>query len=126
MLSRVDYGKIMDVFHDRFKDFSDFRFYIAGDFDSDSVKNLVKRYVASLPAGGRMERSQDIGSVSYTHLHRVSWKYLTLEIVVPRWSTPVVIGCHDVDRMRIAPFVCISDLGMSPSVVAFVVCPLGV
>ena len=61
MLSRVDYGKIMDVFHDRFKDFSDFRFYIAGDFDSDSVKNLVKRYVASLPAGGRIERSRDIG-----------------------------------------------------------------
>lgn len=61
MLSKADYGRIMKEYADRFGDFSDFTFYITGDFDPDEMKDLLERYVASLPAKGRMEKRKDIG-----------------------------------------------------------------
>ncbi len=57
----ADYSRIMDIYRDRFSDFSDFTFFIAGDFDYDTLRDMLERYVASLPADGRMEKPKDIG-----------------------------------------------------------------
>lgn len=56
----VDYDKIMNIWRERFGDMSDFSFYITGNFDEDSLRNLVCRYIASLPAAGRKEKPSDI------------------------------------------------------------------
>ncbi len=60
-IDRVDPQVALDVYSDRFADMSDFTFYVAGDFDSDSLSNCLKRYVALLPTGGRIEKPRDIG-----------------------------------------------------------------
>lgn len=59
-LRTVNYDTIMSVCKDRFADFSDFTFYMTGDFDRDSVKPFLERYVASLPVNGRVEKPRDI------------------------------------------------------------------
>lgn len=61
MLEKADYNRIMKEYLDRFSDFSDFTFYITGDFDPTVMKDLLERYVASLPANGRIEKKKDIG-----------------------------------------------------------------
>lgn len=61
MLSKANYSRIMAEYKDRFGDFSDFTFYITGDFDTPQMKDLIERYVASLPSAGRMEVKKDIG-----------------------------------------------------------------
>lgn len=57
----VDYGRILDIYRDRFSDMSDFTFFITGNFSPDSIRPLVETYIASLPGAGRMERPRDIG-----------------------------------------------------------------
>ncbi|MCM1348602.1 MAG: insulinase family protein [Firmicutes bacterium] len=59
-MDSVDYDRILDLYRDRFGDMSDFAFFITGDFDADSVRSLVSRYIASLPTAGRMETPNDI------------------------------------------------------------------
>ncbi len=74
-LDRVDYDSILALHRERFADMSDFTFIITGNFNNDSIAGLVEQYIASLPAGNRRERAQDIGygfyrgngKFSYTH-----------------------------------------------------------
>lgn len=60
-LDKVNYDSIIAIHKDRFGDMSDFSFFITGNFDRDTLKTLVNRYVASLPGRGRSEHSKDIG-----------------------------------------------------------------
>ncbi len=59
-LDSANYSRIIDLWRERFRDMSDFTFTIVGDFDTDTIESLVCRYIASLPANGRMEQPQDI------------------------------------------------------------------
>lgn len=61
MLKNVSYDKILDIYKDRFKDFSDFKFFIIGNYDEDSVRLYAEKYIASLPAAGRVEKPKDTG-----------------------------------------------------------------
>ena len=65
----VDYDRVMSIWRDRFGDMSDFSFYITGDFNEDSLRNLVCRYIASLPAAGRYEKPRDI-NYRYGHTEK--------------------------------------------------------
>ncbi|HEX3158731.1 MAG TPA: insulinase family protein, partial [Gemmatimonadaceae bacterium] len=56
-LFQVD--QAMALYGDRFGDASDFTFTIVGAVSRDEVRALVERYVASLPASGRMETPKD-------------------------------------------------------------------
>lgn len=56
----VNYDTIMAVWKDRFADFSDFDFYVTGDFNRDSVVTLLEKYIATLPVNGRVEKARDI------------------------------------------------------------------
>ena len=57
----VSYDRILALHRDRFGDMTDFDFYIIGDFNLDSIRPEVTRYLASLPAAGRREKPADIG-----------------------------------------------------------------
>jgi len=61
MLDEMDLGKSMAFYKDRFADAGDFTFVFAGSFDLDTMKPLVERYLASLPATGRKESWKDVG-----------------------------------------------------------------
>lgn len=60
-IDSVNPALALDVWRDRFGDMSDFVFYVVGDYDTDSLRNCLERYVASLPTAGRLERPRDIG-----------------------------------------------------------------
>jgi zinc protease len=53
--------RALAVYRDRFADAGSFTFYLVGNFSPDSVRPLVERYVASLPATGRHETWRDRG-----------------------------------------------------------------
>lgn len=57
----ADYGKMIEIYKQRFSDMYDFTFYITGDYDVDSLEVCIADYIASLPAYGRVEQPKDIG-----------------------------------------------------------------
>lgn len=63
MLGRLNYAQALAVAKARFEDMSDFTFFITGDFYRDSLEMMLSRYLAPLPAAGRIERPQDIGYI---------------------------------------------------------------
>lgn len=60
-VDEADYVKMMEIYKRRFEDMSDFTFYVAGDFDEDTLRSCLESYVATLPTAGRMEHPRDIG-----------------------------------------------------------------
>ena len=60
-LDNISYDEILAIHKDRFGDMSDFSFFVAGNFDRDSLATFLGKYVASLPTAGRMEKPKDIG-----------------------------------------------------------------
>lgn len=59
-LKEISYDSVIALHKDRFGDMADFSFFITGNFNPDSLKNLVEQYIASLPSNGRMEQPKDI------------------------------------------------------------------
>src|SRR5436309_2382908 len=53
--------KSLAFYKDRFADASDFTFVFVGSFDLPTIKPLVERYLASLPALHRQETWKDVG-----------------------------------------------------------------
>ena len=58
---RIRMSDIMNIYSDRFNDFSDMQFFFVGNFDPDSLKLLTSRYLGALPGDGRNETWRDIG-----------------------------------------------------------------
>jgi zinc protease len=57
----ISLDRSLAIYRDRFADASDFTFLIVGDFELDSIKPHVQRYLASLPSIGRKEAGRDVG-----------------------------------------------------------------
>lgn len=57
----VDMPKALEVYRDRFGDMSDFTFMVLGDFDTDSLELMMRRYLGALPGGGRTDTPRDFG-----------------------------------------------------------------
>jgi zinc protease len=60
-LDSVDLRQSLELYRERFADASDFTFIFVGTFTPDSLRPLVERYIASLPALGRTEEGRDLG-----------------------------------------------------------------
>jgi zinc protease len=61
ILDSLDLGRALELYRDRFADASGFTFFLVGSFRPDSVRPLVERYLASLPALHRTEAARDLG-----------------------------------------------------------------
>lgn len=59
-LDNVDYDRLLALHADRFGDMTDFSFFIVGNFNPDTLSQLVCKYIATLPANGRIETPRDI------------------------------------------------------------------
>ena len=60
-LNQMDLDTSLAFYKDRFADASDFTFVFVGSFDLATLKPLVERYLASLPALYRNETAKDVG-----------------------------------------------------------------
>jgi zinc protease len=61
LLDSVDIHRALAIQKDRFADASGFTFFFVGSFTPDSLRPLVERYIASLPALHRNEKARDVG-----------------------------------------------------------------
>lgn len=60
-LDSVDVRASLELYRNRFADASDFTFIFVGTFTPDTLRPLVERYLASLPAIHREEEGRDLG-----------------------------------------------------------------
>ncbi len=59
MVDQLDYDKILSMYHDRYKDASDFTFMLVGNIDVDKDKDLIAGYLGALPVTHRKETFKD-------------------------------------------------------------------
>ena len=55
----MNYDKMVAIYHDRFQDASDFRFYLTGNIGREEAQKLVKQYLGAIPSIYRKEHSVD-------------------------------------------------------------------
>lgn len=58
-VDKVDYGRVLDIYADRYADASDFTFVYVGNFDNDSIRLYIEQYIATLPTVKRNDRPVD-------------------------------------------------------------------
>ena len=61
MLDEVRLPRVLEIAHERCADAAGFTFFLVGSFSPDSVRPLVERWVASLPATHAAEQVRDVG-----------------------------------------------------------------
>src|SRR5256714_5186892 len=60
-LDRIDPFKSFDFYKERFSDASGFTFVFVGNFNTDSIKPLMAKWLGALPSTGRKETWRDTG-----------------------------------------------------------------
>ncbi|MBK8249684.1 MAG: insulinase family protein [Gemmatimonadetes bacterium] len=60
-LRQVDFNRAIEIYRDRFADFSDYTFVVVGAFSLAQVRPLVEQWLATLPATNRKETWKDVG-----------------------------------------------------------------
>ncbi|MDB5247021.1 MAG: peptidase [Segetibacter sp.] len=60
-LNEIKLDKAFSIYQDRFSDAGDFIFTFVGNFNIDSIKPNIEKYIASLPSAGRKESWKDVG-----------------------------------------------------------------
>jgi zinc protease len=58
-LKEVNLDQIYSIYKDRFADASDFRFFLVGNFNIDTISPIIEKYFGSLPALNRNETWKD-------------------------------------------------------------------
>ena len=61
LVEQMNLDRSLAFYRDRYSDAGDFTFVFVGSFDLPTMKPLVERYLASLPARGRVEAAKDVG-----------------------------------------------------------------
>ncbi|MFH1051798.1 MAG: insulinase family protein [bacterium] len=61
LLKEINYDKAFSLYQDRFADASDFTFIFIGNFNVDSIKPFLQKYIGSLPSKKRKEEAKDVG-----------------------------------------------------------------
>ncbi|HVX49512.1 MAG TPA: insulinase family protein, partial [Chitinophagaceae bacterium] len=60
-LDELSLDKAYDIYKQRFSDAGSFIFTFVGNFSVDSIKPLIEKYIASLPATGKNQSWKDVG-----------------------------------------------------------------
>lgn len=55
--SAMDYDRMIRIYKDRFRDASDFTFYLVGDVERAKARDLVAKYVGAIPSEYRKEKA---------------------------------------------------------------------
>jgi zinc protease len=107
IFDKLDIGRSVEIYRDRFSDASDFTFYVTGSFQIDSIRPLVLEYLASLPSTHRVEKGRDLGIRPPTGvIRRVVRKGLE-----PKGITQIVFtGEYDFSRENLYTLAALGDL----------------
>lgn len=62
-LEQADYGKLLELYKQRFSDASGFTFFFMGDVDEKAMAPYIEKYIASLPSSYRKEDCKPIKDV---------------------------------------------------------------
>jgi len=60
-INQIDHNEVYEFYKERFKDASDFTFWITGNISTDSIKSYINQYLGSLPSINRDEKWKDNG-----------------------------------------------------------------
>ena len=55
----ITYDEMVEVYKDRFKDASDFEFFLVGDIDEETVKPLIAKYIGGIGSSSTEEKWED-------------------------------------------------------------------
>ncbi len=61
ILKEANLSRIAEINHERFSDASDFKFFFVGKIDKETLKQLVVKYLASIPSTHKNENWKDDG-----------------------------------------------------------------
>ena len=56
MVDQIDYDRILEMYKDRYKDASDFTYFLVGNVDLATMKPLIAKYLGGLPSINRIVR----------------------------------------------------------------------
>ena len=60
-INQIQLGKIYQIYKERFADASGFTFFFVGNFNMDSIRPLLEKYLGSLPSTHKKETPRDLG-----------------------------------------------------------------
>ncbi|MCX7908507.1 MAG: insulinase family protein [Ignavibacteria bacterium] len=60
-VEKFNMNKMYEIFTERYSDPSDFIFFFVGNFNIDTIKNYVKKYIGSIPGNNIKETWKDVG-----------------------------------------------------------------
>lgn len=60
-IDKVNIDRAIEIYKERFADFSDFTFVFVGSFDIEKIKPLLEKYIGGLPSTKRQESFKDLG-----------------------------------------------------------------
>ncbi len=86
-LRRVSYDRIYEIYKDRFADATGFRMTVIGNLSPDSLRPLLEKYIASLPAKGRKNVAADTYPAIIGGVHNHEW---TRETATPQSKVTVL------------------------------------
>lgn len=73
-LKTIDYGRIMEIYRERFSDASNFTMVLVGNVDMEQLRPLLCQYIATLPAAGKKETFADtyprVREANETHVYQ--------------------------------------------------------
>jgi zinc protease len=71
-LKKIDLNRSFEIYKERFSNAGQFLFTFVGNFTTDSIKPLIEKYIASLPAGSQKDMYKDPGVRMPTgHINKV-------------------------------------------------------
>jgi zinc protease len=97
IIEKVNPEKAYNFFKQRFEDATDFKFFIVGNFDEAELENLMKTYLASLPAKGKTDYFKDHGIKA----PKGSFRKDVFKGIEPKTSVRIIInGDFDYNRQN--------------------------
>ena len=60
-IDKVSIDRAVEIYKERFADFSDFTFVFVGSFEIEKIKPLLEKYIGGLPSTKRQETFKDLG-----------------------------------------------------------------
>lgn len=71
-VKQIDYGRVLEIYRERFANADDFTFFITGDFDPEAMKPLVAQYLGALPSTKRVDTPDLSKVISYAPRSKVT------------------------------------------------------
>lgn len=91
----MSFDKMVAIYKDRFRDASDFRFYLTGNIDRDEARRLVEQYLGAIPSIHRTEHA-----VKYDNRIKGALKE-TIEANIP--DEKYMVNIEFTNRLKFTP-----------------------